>query len=175
MNNLKTNKKTNLLNLKIFSEKDNFGNYDLVLNKNLVSKFVKNMISRNWDMETKTAKQYINKNYHHTIFLPESNTETYHRVYVNKCDDIYINDSLSALLVEYNQNEKNNMNFPCKKEYHSEKVRQVFYFKNPNKKITVKVIDETRIEFDLVLDHEKDVTLRIANDLITDSGLDSFQ
>ena len=162
MNNLKTNKKTNLLNLKIFSEKDNFGNYDLILNKKLVSKFVKNMISRNWDMETKTAKQYINKNYHHTIFLPESNTETYHRVYVNKCDDIYINDSLSALLVEYNQNEKNNMNFPCKKEYHSEKI-------------TVKVIDDTRIEFDLVLDHEKDVTLRIANDLITDSGLDSFQ
>ena len=174
MNNLKTNKNTNLLNLKIFRD-SNFGNYDLILNKSLVDKFVKNMINRNWDMETKTVKQYINKNFHHNIFLPESEIETYNRVYIKKGDDIYINDLLSALVIEYNQTKKNNINFSCKKDYHSEKVRQIFYFKNPNKKITVKVIDDSRIEFELVIDHEKDVTLRIANDLITDSGLDSFQ
>jgi hypothetical protein len=175
MNNLKTNKNTNLLNLKIFSNKDNFGNYDLNLNKNLVSKFVKNMINRNWDMETKTAKIYKNNNFSHSIYLPDSNIETNHRVYINKCDDIYINDSLSALLTEYKQSVRNNMDFPCKKDYHCEKVRTVFHFKNPNKKIIVNIIDDTQIEFDLVLDHEKDVTLRIANDLITDSGLDTLQ
>jgi hypothetical protein len=174
MLHIETNKKSNILNLKFFSNMDISGNYNLILKKSLVNNFVTQMINKNWDMESKIVKEYTNNNYLFNIDLPEGTLNTKQRVFINKNKDIVLNNNYGISVIEYNEKERKHIDFPCKKEYHSEKVSNVFYFNNPNKKIIVKVTDENKIEIDVVLDHEKDTILRLVNELITNSCFNTF-
>lgn len=177
MLHIETQKRSNNLHLKFFSNKDDSGNYDLLLNKKQTNNFVKKLLNKNWDMETITEKKYVNKNITYKINLsnPGAKTDTVKKVFVKKHEDVNLNKNVNYLILEYKESIINDLDFSCKEDYHSESINTVFYFKNPNKKITVKIIDETKIEIDLVIDHERDVIFRIANELITDCGLNAFQ
>lgn len=160
MLSLETNKNSNLLKLIVYS-----GNYDLSLNANLVQKFINKMVLKNWKVTNNQQKEYKYGTNILNISLPEGELNLERQVFKFKHNEIQQNE-ISILPLEYSVESLNAMNFTCKKDYHDVSINNVCLFQNPNKKINVKIINDKKIEINLVLDHERDVTTRLANEII---------
>lgn len=161
MISFETNRNSNLLKLILYN-----GDYDLCLNNHLIQRFINKMVMKNWKVLNNTQKEYKYGTSVLNISMPDGELNLEKQVFKFKHKEI-IKEEIKILPLEYIFETKNAINFTCKKDYHNVTINNVCVFQNPNKKISVRIINDKKIEINLILDHERDVTIRLANEILS--------
>jgi hypothetical protein len=166
MLSLDLNKKSNLLQYSVINTNDFKSSFDTSLKKDIVDKFINKMVLKNWEMNTNNYKLYSDGNTKLIVKYHNGEMTALKKVFIQTQNEIKITADLSILPIEYNEKKINSIDFACKQNYHSETNITEFEFKNPSSKIIVKVINNNRIIIDLYLDHDRDINLRIVNEIM---------
>ena len=96
----KINKKTNKFIVMISSDNSYIKN--LSIDEKIINKFTKEMISKNWDMETKTVKEYTYKNQTLKLVVPTGEQFASFDVFLRSYDPLKLDNDLYANYYEVN-------------------------------------------------------------------------